>query len=59
MGYHRMAIQKDWNELSHEMQTLILALMRTVGGGFLSVSIAVIILQLEFNRSQNHWIALA
>jgi hypothetical protein len=59
MGYHRMAVQKDWNELSHEMQTLILALMRTVGGGFLSVSIAVIILQLEFNRSQNHKIALA
>jgi hypothetical protein len=59
MGYHRMAVQKDWNELSHELQTLILALMRTVGGGFLSVSIAVIILQLEFNRSQNHWIALA
>jgi hypothetical protein len=59
MGYHIMAVQKDWNELSHELQTLILALMRTVGGGFLSVSIAVIILQLEFNRSQNHWIALA
>ncbi len=59
MGYHRMAVQKDWNELSNEMQTLILALMRTVGGGFLSVSIAVIILQLEFNKSQNHKIALA
>ena len=59
MGYHRMAVQKDWNDLSHEMQTLILALMRTAGGGFLSVSIGVIILQLQFNNSQNHWIALA
>jgi uncharacterized protein YjeT (DUF2065 family) len=59
MGYHKMAVQKDWNELSHEMQTLILALMRTTGGGFLSVSIGVIILQLQFNKSQNHWIALA
>jgi len=59
MGYHRMAVQKDWNELGLEIQTLILALMRAVGGGLLSGSMAIIILQLEFNRSQNHWIALA
>jgi hypothetical protein len=58
MGYHKMAIQKDWSELVPEFQTLILALMRTVSGGFISIAIAIIILQLEFNKSQNHWIAL-
>ena len=58
MGYHKTAIQKDWNELVPEMQTLILALMRAVSGGWISVAIACIILQLQFNRSQQHWIAL-
>jgi hypothetical protein len=58
MNYHRTAVQKDWKELVPEIQTLILALMRTVGGGFLSVAIAIFILQLEFNRNQSHWIAL-
>jgi hypothetical protein len=58
MGYHKMAIQKDWSELVPEIQTLILALMRTVSGGFISIALVIIILQLEFNKSQNHWIAL-
>ncbi len=59
MDYHRAAVQKDWSELSPELQTLIIALMRTVSGGFLSVSIAIIILQLEFNKSQDNRIAFA
>jgi hypothetical protein len=58
MGYHKMAIQKEWNELVPEIQTLILALMRTVSGGFISIALVIIILQLEFNKSQNQWIAL-
>jgi hypothetical protein len=58
MGYHRIAVQKEWNELIPGIQTLILALMRTVSGGFISISIAIVILQLEFNRTHDHWIAL-
>jgi hypothetical protein len=58
MNYHRIAVQKDWKELAPEIQILILALMRTIGGGFLSVALAIFILQLEFNRNQYHWIAL-
>jgi hypothetical protein len=58
MGYHRMAVQKDWSELVPEIRTLILALMRTAAGGFISVAIAVIILQFKFYRSKDHWIAL-
>jgi hypothetical protein len=57
MGYHKKAVQKDWKELSPEMQTLILALMKTAGGGFLSAATGVIILQLQYNKSHNHWIA--
>jgi hypothetical protein len=53
-----VAVQKDWKELGPEMQTLILALMKTAGGGFVSVSIGVIILQIQFIKSHDHWIAL-
>jgi hypothetical protein len=58
MPYHKIAVQKDWNDFVPEVQTLFLALMRTVAGGFISVALVAIILQLEFNKSQNHWIAL-
>jgi hypothetical protein len=58
MGYHRIAVQKDWSELAPEIQTLVLALMRTAGGGFISIAIAIFILQMEFDRSHNHLIAL-
>jgi hypothetical protein len=58
MGYHKMAVQKEWNELIPEIRTLILALMRTVGGGFISVAAVITILQIEFNKSHQHWIAL-
>jgi hypothetical protein len=33
--------------------------MRTVAGGFISVAIVAVILQLEFNKSYDHWIAIA
>jgi hypothetical protein len=58
MPYHKIAVQKDWNEFVPEVQTLFLALMRTVAGGFISVAAVGIILQIEFNKSQNHGIAL-
>ena len=57
MGYHKAALQKEWNELGPEVRTLILALMRALGSGLISVAIAMIILQLEFNRTENAWIA--
>ncbi|HJX72309.1 MAG TPA: hypothetical protein VJ346_10160 [Bacteroidales bacterium] len=47
MKYHGTTVRKEWNELAPEMQTLILALMRGVSAGYLSVAIAIIILQLE------------
>lgn len=59
MDYHKKAVQKEWGDLAPEIQTLILALMRTVGGGFISVALVLMILQTEFNKSQDHGLALA
>jgi hypothetical protein len=58
MNYHGMAIQKNWEELSPEMRTLITALMRALSSGFLSVATAMAILQMQFNRLHENWIAL-
>lgn len=59
MNYHRMAVQKNWEELNPEMRTLITALMRALSSGFLSVAFALSFLQLKFNTEREHWIALA
>ena len=40
MPYHRDALQRDWHELDPQIQTLILALMRVAGGGWLAAGIA-------------------
>jgi uncharacterized membrane protein YgdD (TMEM256/DUF423 family) len=58
MNYHSMAIQKNWEELVPEMQVLITALMRALSSGFLSIAVALSILQIQFNRIHEHWIAL-
>lgn len=58
MNYHSMAIQKHWEELKPEMQVLITALMRALSSGFLAVAGTLAILQLEFNRFHQKWIAL-
>jgi uncharacterized membrane protein YgdD (TMEM256/DUF423 family) len=57
MGYHQKAVQRNWNELVPEIQTLILALMRATSAGFLSVAIAIVILQIEYNIYHQRWIA--
>lgn len=59
MNYHSMAVEKHWEELPKEMQTLITALMRALSSGFLAVAFTLIFLQIEFNRNHFHWIALA
>jgi len=59
MPYHEAAAQKKWSELAPEIRVLILALMRTVAGGFIAAAFVITLLQLEFNRSHSRWIALA
>lgn len=57
MNYHQKAVREDWNDLTPEIQTLILALMRTTSSGILSVAIAIVILQVQFIKFHMHWIA--
>lgn len=59
MSYHSTALDQKWEELSPKFQTIILALMRSVGGGLLSVSVTILILQYQFNKLPQKWIALS
>jgi len=56
MPYHSEAISMEWNEINHTSQILILALMRTVGGGFLVCSISIFFLQYKFSSERLSWI---
>lgn len=58
LNYHKKAIQKDWTELSSEIQIIILALMRVVAGGAFAVGITIIILQYYFTQTNLKWIPL-
>ena len=41
MSYHQIALQKNWDELGPQFQTLVLALMRAVGGGLIAAAAAM------------------
>ncbi|MCJ8280438.1 MAG: hypothetical protein MJK14_11180 [Rivularia sp. ALOHA_DT_140] len=56
MPYHAVALEKQWIELDIKIQTLILALMRVAGGGFLATGIVVILLMVLFFRTNEQWI---
>jgi len=45
MSYHNQALSLHWDEISRNMQKLILALMKTIGGGFISTAFAIASLQ--------------
>jgi hypothetical protein len=55
MPYHREALGKDWGELDNRLQTLIVALMRAVGGGLLGASLAMMIMLFIPFRSGELW----
>lgn len=59
MRYHSMALEQKWEEVSPKFQTVLLALMRSVGGGLLSVSVTILILQYQFNKLPQKWIPLS
>ena len=56
MPYHSEAISMEWNEIDQTSRTLILALMRTVSGGFLVCSISIFFLQYRFSSERKTWI---
>lgn len=58
MHYHSQAVSLKWDEIGKDMQLLILALMKTVGGGFIAVAVAIVLLQLKFYLEKISWIPL-
>ena len=56
MPYHAVALEKEWTELDIRMQTLILALMRVAGGGFLATGMVVILLMYLYIKTTEEWI---
>lgn len=59
MSYHSTALDQRWEDLSPKFQIIILALMRSVGGGLLSVSVTILMLQYQFNKLPQKWVALS
>jgi len=58
MPYHSEAISMEWAEMEQTSQVLVLALMRTVSGGFLVCSISIFFLQFKFSSERLSWIPL-
>ncbi len=58
MPYHAIALGKEWTELDAKIQTLILALMRVTGGGFLATGMVVILLIFLYVKTQEELILI-
>ena len=56
MPYHSEAISLEWQQVNKAVQYLLLALMRTTGGGFISLACTITFLQFKFNRDKLAWI---
>ncbi|WP_281612971.1 hypothetical protein [Flammeovirga sp. SubArs3] len=56
MPYHSEALMLEWNQVSKNFQTLILALMRAVAGGFITVAVGIGVLQYKFSSTKSAWI---
>ena len=55
MPYHSLALAKPWSEVEPNTQTLILALMRVAGGGFIATGIAILILLCIPFQAREQW----
>jgi hypothetical protein len=58
MNYHSQAVSVKWNEIEQSMQFLILALMKTIGGGFIAGAVSIGLLQFKFYLDKLPWIPL-
>ena len=59
MPYHAAAVGRSWSQLDPLVQTLVLALMRVAGGGWLASGISVLLLVLIPLRRGEPWAAWA
>ncbi len=55
MPYHSDALQLSWDQLDSQLQVLLLAMMRAVGGGWLAVSLNVAFLLVFPFRAGETW----
>jgi len=55
MPYHSLALGKSWSEVEPNTQTLILALMKAAGGGFLATGIVILILLIIPFQAGKQW----
>lgn len=55
MSYHAVAVGRSWAEVEPAFQTLILALMKTIGGGFLAAAFAMIVILVKPFRKAQRW----
>ena len=58
MPYHSQAVSMEWNELESGVQYLLLAMMRVMAGGYLSIGILIITGQYLFNRHKHTYLPL-
>ena len=54
MPYHAVAVGMEWEEVDPAFQVLILALMRVSGGGWLAVSVGLVIFSVLSYRKSNY-----
>lgn len=56
MPYHSAAAQMSWDEVSPGLRYVIEALMRAAAGGFISVALAILMLQFHYQKYRTKWI---
>ncbi len=56
MPYHSAAVMQEWDEINLEFQSLILALMRAVSGGYIAMAITVAVMQKKFSSTKVSWL---
>lgn len=56
MPYHSEAVVLEWDEVNQNFQILILALMRAVAGGFITIALAMMFLQKKFSDTKISWL---
>jgi hypothetical protein len=55
MPYHREALGQNWDQLDRRLQTLLIALMRSVGGAGVGASVSVLIMLFIPFRAGELW----
>lgn len=55
MPYHSLALEKQWTEVESNTQTLILALMRVAGSGFVVTGITILVLLCIPFQAREQW----